>query len=115
MTDPNLWSELEDLNLTTDWLASTLVARKLEGVNFALGTTIAVTPSRLTEIGGFSPRRRRLLGHSPGGSLGYGFRLRSVRNKGPAPPQKMVADPLTRCLRVPHLGGRTLLEPGLVA
>ena len=53
MTDPNLWSELEDLNLTTDWLASTLVARKLEGVNFALGATIAVTRSRLSEIGGF--------------------------------------------------------------
>jgi len=53
MTDPNLWSELEDLNLTTDWLASTLVARKLEGVNFALGATIAVTRSRLAEIGGF--------------------------------------------------------------
>ncbi len=53
MTDPNLWSELEDLNLTTDWLVSTLVARKLEGVNFALGATIAVTRSRLAEIGGF--------------------------------------------------------------
>jgi len=53
MTDPNLWSELEDLNLTTDWLASTLVARKLEGVKFALGATIAVTRSRLAEIGGF--------------------------------------------------------------
>jgi ceramide glucosyltransferase len=53
MTDPNLWSELEDLNLTTDWLASTLVARKLGGVNFALGATIAVTRSRLAEIGGF--------------------------------------------------------------
>jgi ceramide glucosyltransferase len=53
MTDPNLWSELEDLNLTTDYLASTLVARKLEGVNFALGATIAVTRSRLAEIGGF--------------------------------------------------------------
>jgi ceramide glucosyltransferase len=53
MTEPSLWSELEDLNLTTDWLASTLVARKLEGVNFALGATIAVTRSRLAEIGGF--------------------------------------------------------------
>ena len=53
MTDPNLWSELEDLNLTTDWLASTLVARKLEGVKFALGATIAVTRSCLAEIGGF--------------------------------------------------------------
>jgi ceramide glucosyltransferase len=53
MTDPNLWSELEDLNLTTDWLASTLVARKLEGVKFALGATIALPRTRLAEIGGF--------------------------------------------------------------
>jgi ceramide glucosyltransferase len=53
MTEPNLWSELEDLNLTADFLPSTLVARKLEGVNFALGATIAVTRTRLAEIGGF--------------------------------------------------------------
>ena len=53
MTVPNLWSELEALNLTTDWLPSTLVARKLEGVRFALGATMAVTRTRLAEIGGF--------------------------------------------------------------
>jgi len=53
MTLPSLWSELEALNLTTDWLASTLVARKLEGVRFALGATIALTRARLAEIGGF--------------------------------------------------------------
>jgi ceramide glucosyltransferase len=53
MTEPNLWSELEGLNLTTDLLPSMLVARKLEGVKFALGATMAVTRSRLAEIGGF--------------------------------------------------------------
>jgi ceramide glucosyltransferase len=53
MTEPNIWSELEDLNLTTDLLASMVVARKVEGVNFALGATIAVTRARLAEIGGF--------------------------------------------------------------
>jgi len=53
MTEPNLWSELEDLNLTTGFLASTLVARKLEGVKFAFGATMAVARSRLAEIGGF--------------------------------------------------------------
>ena len=53
MTERNLWSELEDLNLTSDFLPSTLVARKLEGMNFALGATMAVTRSRLAEIGGF--------------------------------------------------------------
>jgi ceramide glucosyltransferase len=53
MTEHNLWSELEDLNLTSDLLASMLVARKLEGMNFALGATMAITRSRLAEIGGF--------------------------------------------------------------
>lgn len=53
MTLPSLWSELEALNLTTDWLPSTLVARKLEGVRFALGATMAVPRTRLAEIGGF--------------------------------------------------------------
>jgi ceramide glucosyltransferase len=53
MTQPNLWSELEDLNLTTGFLASVLVARKLEGMNFALGATMATSRSRLAEIGGF--------------------------------------------------------------
>ncbi len=53
MTDSNLWSELEDLSLTTDWLASTLVARKYEGVAFALGATIAVTQARVADMGGF--------------------------------------------------------------
>ena len=54
MTDPNVWSQLEALNLSTDWLASTLVARKFGLVNFALGATIAVTRTRLNEIGGFT-------------------------------------------------------------
>jgi ceramide glucosyltransferase len=53
MTVASLWSELEALNLTTDWLPSTLVARKFEGVRFALGATMAVTRTRLAEIGGF--------------------------------------------------------------
>jgi ceramide glucosyltransferase len=53
MTGHNLWSELEDLNLTSDFLPSMLVARKLEGMTFTLGATMAVTRSRLAEIGGF--------------------------------------------------------------
>ena len=53
ITAPNLWSELEDLHLTTDWLASVLLARKLLGVKFAFGATIALTRTRLAEIGGF--------------------------------------------------------------
>ena len=54
MTEPNVWSQLEALNLSTDWLASTLVARELGLANFALGATIAVTRTRLKEIGGYA-------------------------------------------------------------
>jgi ceramide glucosyltransferase len=51
-TAPNLWSKLEDVALTSDFLAGVLVARKL-GVKFALGATMAVRRQVLTEIGGF--------------------------------------------------------------
>jgi ceramide glucosyltransferase len=53
MTEPNLWSELESLNLASGFQISTLVARKLERMNFAFGATLAVTRSRLAEVGGF--------------------------------------------------------------
>lgn len=49
---PNVWSELEDVALTSDFLAGVLVARKL-GVKFALGATVAVRRQALTQIGGF--------------------------------------------------------------
>jgi ceramide glucosyltransferase len=51
-TGSNLWSELEDVALTSDFLAGVLVARKL-GVKFALGATMAVRRQVLTAIGGF--------------------------------------------------------------
>lgn len=52
LAGPHLWSELEDLSLSTDFLAGVLVARKL-GVKFALGATMAVRLQALAEIGGF--------------------------------------------------------------
>ena len=51
-TARNLWSRLEDVALTSDFLAGVLVARKL-GVKFALGATMAVRRQVLAEIGGF--------------------------------------------------------------
>jgi ceramide glucosyltransferase len=48
----NLWSELEDVALTSDFLAGVLVARRL-GVKFTLGATVAVRRRTLAEIGGF--------------------------------------------------------------
>jgi ceramide glucosyltransferase len=44
---------LEGIGISTDYLASVLVANQLEGIKFALGTTIALRKSVLTEIGGF--------------------------------------------------------------
>jgi ceramide glucosyltransferase len=52
MTERNLWSDLENVALTSDFLAGVLVARKL-GVKFALGATMAVRRRALDEIGGF--------------------------------------------------------------
>lgn len=49
---PSLWSELEDVALTSDFLPGVLVARKL-GVKFLLGATMAVRRQALDEIGGF--------------------------------------------------------------
>jgi ceramide glucosyltransferase len=44
---------LEAVGISTDYLASVLVANQLEGIKFALGTTIALRQSVLREIGGF--------------------------------------------------------------
>jgi len=52
MAEPNPWSELEALSLSTDFLSSALVARKL-GLKFALGATMAVRRQALAEMGGF--------------------------------------------------------------
>jgi len=53
IAEGRLWSEMEALYLTSDFLAGVLVARQLEGVKFALGATMAITRERLAEIGGF--------------------------------------------------------------
>lgn len=53
LAERRLWSELEAINLASNFLAGVLVARQLEGVKFSLGATIAITRERLGEIGGF--------------------------------------------------------------
>jgi len=50
---PTLGSKLEALGLSTDFLAGVLVARVLEGVRFALGSTMAFRRDDLQAIGGF--------------------------------------------------------------
>jgi ceramide glucosyltransferase len=49
-----LWSRLEALGISTDFIPGALVARALEGgLRFGLGSTLATTKSALDAIGGF--------------------------------------------------------------
>ncbi|KAB8315292.1 glycosyltransferase [Tolypothrix campylonemoides VB511288] len=45
---------LESIGISTEYHASVLVARSLEGMNFALGPTIAIRKTTLEAIGGFA-------------------------------------------------------------
>jgi ceramide glucosyltransferase len=53
LAEGRLWSELEALNPSSNFLAGVLAARQMEGVRFSLGATTAITRERLGEIGGF--------------------------------------------------------------
>jgi ceramide glucosyltransferase len=49
----SFWSRMEATGMNTDFLAGVLVARLLEGMQFAIGPTIAARRSALASIGGF--------------------------------------------------------------
>lgn len=49
----SFWSRIEAIGMNTDFLAGVLVARLLEGMQFAVGHTIAARRSALASIGGF--------------------------------------------------------------
>ena len=51
----NFAAVLEALGIGSDFIPGVLVSRALEGVGFALGSTIALPKSVLEEIGGFEP------------------------------------------------------------
>jgi ceramide glucosyltransferase len=57
---PSFWSRLESTGMNTDFLAGILVARMLEGMNFAVGPTIAARRRAIQSIGGF-PRLKDYL------------------------------------------------------
>jgi ceramide glucosyltransferase len=49
-----VWSRLEALGISTDFMAGVLTAKKLEGaIRFGLGSTLATTKTALASIGGF--------------------------------------------------------------
>jgi ceramide glucosyltransferase len=50
----SFWSMLEALGLNTEFIGGVLVARMLDGMNFALGPTIAARRETLMAIGGFN-------------------------------------------------------------
>jgi ceramide glucosyltransferase len=52
-SDRSLQADLEAIGISTDFVPGVLVARRLEGLRFALGATMAVTRAALADIGGF--------------------------------------------------------------
>src|SRR5258708_1027480 len=57
---PKFWSRIESLGLNTDFLAGMLTQRLLNGMDFAIGTTIATRRDELTAIGGLEMLQRYL-------------------------------------------------------
>ena len=50
----SIWSRLEALGISTDFMPGVFTARKLEGgIRFGLGSTLATTKTALAKIGGF--------------------------------------------------------------
>ena len=49
----SFWSRLEAIGMNTEFIAGILVARRLEGMNFSVGPTIACRRQVFTDIGGF--------------------------------------------------------------
>jgi ceramide glucosyltransferase len=57
--DTNLAENLQSIGMVSDFFPGILVARELDGVKFALGTTIATTKDHLHEFGGYESLENR--------------------------------------------------------
>ena len=56
-----IWSKVEALGISTEFMPAVLLARMIEGgVNFGLGATLAYTPKALAAMGGFESLLNRL-------------------------------------------------------
>jgi ceramide glucosyltransferase len=54
-SERSLWSRLEAIGISTDFMPGVLTARKLEGgLHFGLGSTLATTKTALASVGGFA-------------------------------------------------------------
>jgi ceramide glucosyltransferase len=51
--DRGVPAALESIGISTDFMPAVIAARRVEGVKFMLGATMATTQAHLTEIGGF--------------------------------------------------------------
>jgi ceramide glucosyltransferase len=91
---PHFWSRLEALGLNTEFLGGLLTARLLNGMDFAIGCTIATRRADLAAIGGLENLQRYLAEDFEMGSL--------TRRHG-----KTVV--LSRCVIEHHIGNDTLL------
>lgn len=50
----DLWSEMEAIGMSTEFMAGVVVAERLEGMKFTLGPSMAITQEALSAIGGFA-------------------------------------------------------------
>ena len=50
----DLWSKLEALGMSTEFMAGVVVAERLEGMHFTLGPSMAIRAETLNKIGGFA-------------------------------------------------------------
>ena len=66
---PRFWSRVESLGLNTDFLAGMLTQRLLNGMDFAIGCTIATRRGELDRIGGLGRLQRYLAEDFMMGSL----------------------------------------------
>jgi ceramide glucosyltransferase len=92
---PRFWSRLEALGLNTEFLGGLLTARLLNGMDFAIGCTIATRRAELAAIGGLENLQRYLAEDFEMGSR--------MRRQG-----KTVV--LSRCIIEHHIGNDTFLR-----